>query len=168
VNYLVDLGHTRIAHIYGNQYTYAGKERHKGYKDAMKANGLSLNESIMISGGYFDLKYGKLAMEKLLALKVRPTAVFVSGDMMALGAMQTCVEKGIRIPEDISIIGFDNLPMLDWIKPSLTTVSQNFDAIGDTCCHLLTDIIDHKRTRNVLKLIDTQIVIRNSCAQHKD
>jgi len=164
VECFVNLGHTKIAHIYGNQVTYAGGERQRGYLDAMADHGLKVRDEFMRSGGYFDLKYAKVAMEELLELEDRPTAVFASGDMMALGAAQVCNQQGVRIPEDMSIIGFDNLQLLDWIKPSLTSVAQDYDRIGQVCCRMLTDIIDKKVTGNIDEVIETTIVQRNSCA----
>ncbi len=164
VECFVNLGHTKIAHIYGNQITYAGRERQRGYLDAMVGHGLEVRDDFIRSGGFFDRKYAKIAMEEFLALEEPPTAVFASGDMMALGAAQVCDEQGVRIPEDMSIIGFDNLQMLDWIKPSLTSVAQDSQRIGQVCCRMLTDIIDKKVTGNIEEVIETTIVQRKSCA----
>lgn len=167
VQYLIKKGHSKIGHIYGTDLTYAGAERQKGFDDAIKEAKLDIPEEYKVSGGYFDLKYGKLAMEELLKLSDRPTAVFASGDMMALGAMQVCHEQGLRIPEDISVVGFDNLKILEWISPSLTTVAQDFDAIGTACCEVLIDIIEKKKSENVFRKIGTHIVERNSCTSLK-
>lgn len=167
VEYLIQLGHEKIAHIYGSQLTFAGKERVRGFNDGMKAHGLEVQAAYQQSGGYFDLKYAKVAMEALLALEEGPTAVFASGDMMALGAAQVCNQHGVRIPEDLSLIGFDNLQMLDWIQPSITSVGQNYRQIGQTCCKMLTKMIDKKVTENLVEVIDTSIVERSSCAGPK-
>ncbi len=164
VEYLHNLGHSRIAHIYGSQLIHAGAERRRGYSDAMAQFGLDINPDYLVNGGYFDLKYGKKAMETLLDLEERPTAVFVSGDMMALGAIQTCYERGIAVPEEISIIGFDNLMVLDWIKPSLTTVAQDYDAIGETCSNMIVEMIENKEIdKHRTKIINTRIIERSSC-----
>ena len=163
VTYLAGLGHKRIGHIYGSQFTFAGVERHKGYLAAMAAIGLPIIDGYSVNGGYFDLVHGKLGMAHLLDLEEPPTAVFISGDIMALGAYQVCVERGLRIPEDISIIGFDNLPLLDWISPSLTTIGQNYDAIGVSCCKLLSNLIDKKEDKHITEVIETHLIERDSC-----
>lgn len=165
VKYLAGLGHKKIGHIYGTQLTYAGAERYKGFMDAMKDLDLPVNMKHLISGGYFDLKYGKKAMHQLLDTKELPTAVFASGDLMALGAAQVCDARGLQIPGDISIMGFDNLLMLDWIKPKLTTVAQDYDEIGAACCRILTGIIDKKNDEHSVVVIPTKIVERSSCAK---
>ena len=165
VNFLVAKGHQRIGHIYGSQLTYAGRERQRGFLDAMQAQGLTPREEYQVSGGYFDLKYGKIAMKELVSLETPPTAVFASGDMMALGAIQTCVEENIQVPEDISIIGFDNLLILEWMKPSLTTVAQDYEAIGQECCDLLSEAIANKSSEIIVKSIGTRIIERDSCAK---
>lgn len=166
VEYLYSLGHRNIGHIYGTELTYAGAERQRGFIDAMKNLGAPVKKAWQSSGGYFDLKYGKQAMEQILACNERPTAVFASGDMMALGAMQACVEKGVSIPEDISIIGFDNLLMLEWIKPSLTTVAQDYRAIGCACCELLSEMIENKSDEIQARVIGTRIVERDTCRRY--
>ncbi len=164
VKYLVEQGHRKIAHIYGSELTFAGAERQRGFNDAVEDLGLEIQDDYKVSGGYFDFKYGKRAMDELLQLEDRPTAVFISGDMMALGAVQSCHERGVRIPEDISIIGFDNLKLLDWITPSLTTVAQDYDAIGHACCEILIDIIKSKTDKKVHRTIPVHIIERSSCA----
>ncbi len=167
VKYLVERNHTKIAHIYGNELTYAGKERKRGYEDAMKYYNLEINSDYIVSGGYFDFKYSKKAMKELLDLKNQPSAVFASGDIMALGAVQECYERRVRIPEDISIIGFDNIKLLDWITPALTTIAQDIKAIGQSCCTLLDEAIRNKEMKVTKKVIKTHLYERNSCATVK-
>ncbi|MBN2222397.1 MAG: LacI family DNA-binding transcriptional regulator [Vallitaleaceae bacterium] len=163
VNYLVALGHKRIAHIYGTELTFAGAERKRAYQDAMNYHDLPVIEEYMINGGYFDFRYGKKAMEALLELTEPPTAVFAAGDIMALGAMKACYERHIRIPEDLSIIGFDNVKMLEWITPALTTVAQDVVEIGRACCEILMDSIKEKEKKPVKRIVKTFIVERESC-----
>ena len=167
VKYLFDKGHRKIAHIFGSELTYAGAERQRGYLDAMHAFDLNVRDDYMVSGGYFDLKYGKLAMESLLTIDDRPTAVFASGDMMALGAIQACNEQGVIVPDDLSMIGFDNLMLLDWIHPALTTVAQDYTTIGRVCCEMLSEMVSNKEMTHHTKIIDTKIVERASCIEYK-
>jgi len=166
VEYLLNLGHSKIGHIYGSELTYAGAERRRAYIEALKHNKIALRDDYMVSGGYFDFKYGKKAMKELLSLEDRPSAVFVAGDIMALGAIQCCYEENIRIPEDLSIIGFDNVRLLDWITPALTSVSQNVKEIGKQCCELLIENVKNKEMAFETRIVNTSIVERKSCAPY--
>lgn len=161
--YLIGLGHERIGHIYGNELTVAGRLRKQGFYDAMAENELFVEEGHVVSGGFFDFKYGKQAMESIIDSDSMPTAVFIAGDIMALGAIQACHERGIRVPEDLSIIGFDNLNMLEWITPALTTVAQNYNAIASNCCDILDDIVQNKTLESTKVTIPGYIVERRSC-----
>lgn len=167
VEYLCKLGHRKIAHIYGSELTYAGAERKRAYIDSISKNKMDLKPEYMVSGGFFDFKYGKKAMKQLLDLKEPPTAVFVAGDIMALGAISYCYEKNIRIPEEISIIGFDNVRLLDWITPALTTVGQDVKELGKECCMLLMESVKNKEMKPIKKIIKTSIIKRKSCAPIK-
>ncbi|QUI24635.1 LacI family DNA-binding transcriptional regulator [Vallitalea pronyensis] len=167
VNYLIDKGHRKIAHIYGNTLTFAGAERKRGYMDVLNQHHIKVLDEYLVCGGYFDFKYGKKAMVELLALETPPTAVFVSGDIMALGAIQACYERHIRVPEDLSIIGFDNVKLLDWITPALTTVAQDYKEIGKACCDILLKAISDKKLPPIQKIISTHMIKRNSCASIK-
>lgn len=167
MNYLVNMGHSRIAHIYGTELTYAGKVRKKAYYDTLESYNIPVREEYVVNGGYFDFKYGKKAMKELIALKERPTAVFAAGDIMALGALQACYEENIRVPDEMSIIGFDNVSFLDWMSPSLTTVAQDYKVLGSTCCEVLIEAIGDKSLPITRKVVETHIVERNSCAPPK-
>jgi len=164
VTYLINLGHTKIAHISGTELTYAGSERKRAYRDALKQHAIPIREDYIVNGGYFDFNYGKKAMEELLELSVLPTAVFVGGDMMALGAIQACYEHHIRIPEQMSIIGFDNIRLLDWITPALTTVAQDTVQIGKICCSMLIESIKNREHKYQKVILPTHILERGSCA----
>lgn len=163
VSYLISLMHKKIGHIYGSELTYAGSERKRAYYDALGAHNIDIDERYLVNGGFFDFKYGKKAMEELLELEDRPTAVFASGDIIALGAMQACYEKGIRVPDDMSIIGFDNVTFLDWITPSLTTVAQDYHHLGRESCRLLMSAIEDNHMPITNRVVDTFLVERNSC-----
>lgn len=162
--YLIKLGHTRIGHIYGNEHTLAGKDRKRAYYDVMEEYGLRVNEEHVKSGGYFDFESGKLAMEAILKAEERPSAVFVAGDLMALGAIQACYENNIAVPAQLSIIAFDNIKMLNWITPALTTVAQNYNALAHLCCEILISVIENKEMELCHKVLPTYIVERSSCA----
>lgn len=164
VEYLISLGHKKIGHIYGNEVTFAGAERKRGFYDTMKAHGLAINEEHVQCGGYFDFKYGKQAMDMILTSGDLPTGIFIAGDIMALGAIQACHEHDIKIPEDISMIGFDNVKLLDWITPALSTIAQDYNALARGCCDILIEAIEHKKIEHCQKKISTHLIKRNSCS----
>ncbi len=167
VNYLHTLGHTKIAHIAGDALTDAGAERIKGFKKAMNELNLPIQEGYLINGGLFSIGEGKAAMEKLLMLDDVPTAVFVAGDHMAIGAIEAIKERGLSVPEDISIIGYDDIEMAAYITPKLTTIKQDTDMIGYQAAKLLMKQIIQKKKLITSKRIPVELIIRDSCAQKK-
>jgi len=164
VNHLVDNGHTKIAHIMGDQTTYAGIERATGFRDAMNARGLEVREDYMVSGGYYSQAGGREAMIRLLALEDKPTAVFAAGDEMAIAAIRVIKESGLRVPEDISVIGFDDIKLAQHIDPPLTTVRQDKELIGQQAAIMLLDKINNKEdmTNDVKKMVPVSLVKRQS------
>lgn len=164
VNHLVDNGHTKIAHIMGDQTTYAGIERATGFRDSMKAKGLEVREDYMVSGGYYSQAGGREAMIRLLALEDKPTAVFAAGDEMAIAAIRVIKESGLRVPEDISVIGFDDIKLAQHIDPPLTTVRQDKELIGQQAAIMLLDKINNKEdmTNDVKKMVPVSLVKRQS------
>ncbi|MBM7704536.1 LacI family DNA-binding transcriptional regulator [Metabacillus iocasae] len=163
VHYLYSLGHTKIAHIAGDSKTDAGAARIRGYKDAMKQLHLPIPEEYLINGGLFSIKEGKHAMEQLLSLRDRPTAVFAAGDHMAIGAIEAVKEKGLSVPEDISIIGFDDIEMSSYITPKLTTIKQDTHLIGERAAKMLLNQITKKKKMIHSEVIPVELIIRDSC-----
>lgn len=163
IDYLYELGHRKIAHIAGSTSTFTGSERLLGFKKSIKKYNLMIPESYIVDGGYFSYEGGRTAMLKLLSLTDRPTAVFVSGDEMAFGAIQTCKELNVRVPEDISIIGFDDISLAKHIDPSLTTIRQDKDRIGRQAAILLLDEINGNSRSNRKNIIPVRLIKRESC-----
>lgn len=162
IEYLHSLGHKKIAHIYGSLDTYAGDIRKKGYITALNKLGIQNNDEYMVDGGYFSFDGGYKAMKKLLELDDLPTAVFVSGDFMAIGAINAIKEKGLGVPEDISIIGYDDIDLCKYITPKLTTIRQNTELIGENAADVLINAIDKKSGRSSV-IIPVELVVRDSC-----
>lgn len=162
VEYLYSLGHRKIAHIYGSQETFAGKIRYEGFINALKRLNLEKIDEYLVDGGYFSFDGGYRAMKKILEIDDRPTAVFVSGDLMAFGAINAAKEEGLRIPEDISIIGYDDLEMCRYFTPRLTTIRQNTELIGEQAANILIDAIDKKIARTSV-IVPVELIIRDSC-----
>lgn len=163
IKHLYKLGHRKIAHIAGSQTTFSGSERLSGFKKAMKEYGLPTPDPYIVDGGYFTYEGGRTAMLQLLSLEDRPTAVFASGDNMAIGAIQTCKELNIKVPEEISIIGFDDIAHAKYVDPSLTTIRQDTDRIGRQAATLLLNEINENKNFNRKSEIPVRLVKRESC-----
>ena len=166
--HLIRLGHTRIAFITGPPVSSNAKDRRTGYERALAGAGLALDESL-VADGRVEEQGGREAMRALLAQGPRPTAVFAANDMMALGAMKTIRREGFRVPEDIAVIGFDDIPISQYIEPSLTTVHQPMYQIGRRAAETLAAQVLNGRdetaaTRHILR---TRLVIRESCGARR-
>lgn len=121
--HLIDLGHRRIAAISGPVETICARARMDGYADALRRAGIAVDPAL-IREADFSVDGGYRAAAELLDLADRPTAIFASSDLMALGVMRAARERSLRLPEDLSIVGYDDLPLTEWIWPTLTTVEQ--------------------------------------------
>jgi DNA-binding LacI/PurR family transcriptional regulator len=124
--HLIDLGHKRITHITGPAEGYEGERRRDGYCDAMTEANLEID----VVEGDWSITTGYQIGKLLAARKSPPTAIFASNDHLALGAIKALKENGVRIPDEMSIVGFDNIPEAAYLSPALTTVHQDFDELG--------------------------------------
>ncbi|MDI3548293.1 MAG: LacI family transcriptional regulator [Halanaerobiales bacterium] len=139
--YLIKLGHKRIAMITGPlQDIAAGMDRYRGFRTALKEYGLEEREEYLKEGD-FSLNSGYKAMGEILKSEVLPTAVFAACDKMAVGAMNCCFDSGYKVPEDISIVGFDDLEIATAVRPALTTIHQDHKEIGAIAARLLINRI---------------------------
>ncbi len=163
VDHLYELGHRKIAHITGKPTLFTAMERIQGFQLAIEKYQLRIPASYIVDGGYFSYEGGRLAMMKLLTLADPPSAVFVSGDEMAIGAIKAIKEAGLRVPEDISIIGFDDISIAKYTDPPLTTIRQDTDRIGRQAAVLLLDEIDGGSKSYQSKVIPVSLVKRDSC-----
>ncbi|WP_307816144.1 LacI family DNA-binding transcriptional regulator [Thermobrachium celere] len=136
------------------------------FLEALKELNLEIRDDYLVDGGYFTYEGGFSAMSKLLELEDLPTAVFAAGDLMAVGAISAIKEKGLRVPEDISIIGYDDLDICRYITPKLTTIKQNTDLIGENAADILINAIDKKNSRTSV-IVPVELVIRDSCKSLK-
>ncbi|MBZ4663888.1 MAG: transcriptional regulator, LacI family protein [Caloramator sp.] len=166
IEYLYSLGHRRIAHIYGSLDTFAGQARYNEFLNVIRRFKLEKKDEYLVDGGYFSYEGGYNAMKKLLELKEPPTAVFASGDFMAIGAINAIKDRGLRVPQDISVIGYDDLDLCKYITPKLTTIRQNTDLIGENAAEILINAIDKKNSRTSV-IVPVELVIRDSCESLK-
>ena len=131
-----------------------------GYRDALKQAGIPIDEQLIASGDY-TTETGASGARQLLTLEKPPSAIFASNDQMAMGVFQVAEEMGLRIPNDLSVIGFDNITESKYM--GLTTVDQFIAEMGYVATKMLTDIINNKHPENQTYKVQTKLVIRNSC-----
>lgn len=159
--YVISQGHKRIGFIKGHPDHGATEKRLEGYRSALKQNGLRYDRTL-VRPGYFDFESGRAATKKLLALDDPPTAIVASNDDMAAGAMFVAHEQGLRIPEDLSVVGFDDTPIAQHIWPPLTTVRQPITGMVSTATRLLIRRLRGEKVAVPDKAFDCEIVVRSS------
>jgi LacI family transcriptional regulator len=165
-DYLVSLGHKSIATVTGNLNTQAGKHRHEGFKDVLAERNIELPEEY-ISIGDYSRRSARSAAEGFLKLPRRPTAVFAASDEMAMEVITVIMENGLKVPEDISVIGFDDNPVCLFGAVALTTVKQPLFKMAEDSVHLLSLIIAGKEKARKKIILTPELVIRESCARPK-
>ncbi|MFZ8843515.1 LacI family DNA-binding transcriptional regulator [Thermoflexus sp.] len=163
VRHLIRLGHRRIGLITNAPLSYtASYERWLGYRQALEEAGLPYEET-WVAFGAFTPASGVAAMEQLLRLPHPPTAVFVASDVVAFGALQAIRRRGLRIPQDIAIVGFDDVPLSAYVDPPLTTVHLPAEELGLHAGHLLLRWIEEGRPPTQEIRLATGLIIRQSC-----
>ena len=163
VRHLIEQGHTDIAVIAGTKSHVSTKERLKGMKQALKAAGLTFDEKLVYYGD-FSTQSGVDGAKALLQQKRRPTAIYCFGDMVAIGAMHALRELDYSIPDDISVIGIDNINFAQYCYPPLTTVAQPLEKIGEACANTLIDLIEGRTPEKLLNIMPHELIIRGSSA----
>lgn len=163
--YLLGLGHKRIAFISGRAELESSNRRLMGYRDALRKAGIPIDEKLVASGDYTTAT-GVSGARALLALENPPTAIFASNDQMAMGVFQVASELGRRIPEDLSVIGFDNITESKYM--GMTTVDQFISEMGYTATQMLIKIINGIPLEDQTYRMQTRLVVRNSCRQVED
>lgn len=167
VEYLCKLGHEKIYMIAGEfDDPNAGMPRIAGYKKALQDNGISICDKMICEGDY-NYKSGYTNMMKILELDTIPTAVFVASDIMAIGASKAILEKGLRIPEDISIMGFDGIEAAEFFYPSISTISQPRYDMGAVSMSLLVKLMNKKQVKEKNLVLRHELIQRKSCKRLK-
>jgi DNA-binding LacI/PurR family transcriptional regulator len=137
-------------------------ERVSGYKDAMRSAGLSW-DAHWIQYGNFDPESGYVAMQALFDLETPPTAVFVASDVVAFGAMGAIFNRNLRIPDDIAIVGFDDVSMSPYVYPALTTIHLPAIEQGKLATRMLMNLIQGETPAHQQVIMETRLVVRHSC-----
>lgn len=162
VNHLIQRGYKKILYIGGQLITQTAKDRLAGYKKALIENGLKFNESY-VKTGFYRSEWGYQAIDLFLREGIDFDAVFCGNDMIAFGAMKKLKEKGIRIPEDVGVIGFDDIYVSSMMEPSLTTVKQPNYEMGYRAVELLLNVLENKtEDLNTKIVLNTELIVRNS------
>jgi LacI family transcriptional regulator len=161
--HLLRLGRRRIATITGPQNMIAGMDRYQGYLDVMHERGILPNPELVMEGDFSDAG-GYAAMQRLLQYK--PDAVFAASDIMALGAIRAAHDAGLRIPQDIAIVGFDDIPMASQSIPLLTTIRQPIVRSGFIAADILIDLVENSPETPQQIILPTELVIRESCGSN--
>ena len=164
VRHLHELGHRRIATITGMVDSRPGADRLRGYRAAVQAFGLAYRDDYVAYGDFYA-ESGREATARLFALDEPPTAIFAAADMMAIGAIRAAAEAGLRVPEDLSIVGFDDIQLASHFNPPLTTMRQDKLGLGGAAGDALVARVAGDPDRPALRTLPVELVVRGSTAR---
>lgn len=160
--YLIGLGHRRIAYVAPPPELMFAEHRLCGLREALEAHSLELNDDAIATGDLTQ-KSGFEAALRFLERPQRPTAIVAGNDLMALGAMSAIQQRGLTVGGDISVTGFDDIPMAEYAHPSLTSVHQPIYQIGKRVCEMLIHILAGEKLPNPKVILEPKLVVRSSC-----
>jgi LacI family transcriptional regulator len=160
-DHLLALGHRRIGHISGRAGWAATDERIEGYHAALAAAGV-LPTSDLVAEGTYETASGYAAANVLLDLADAPTAIFAANDNMAAGALRAARDRGLTVPVDLSVVGFDDADLATIVSPQLTTVRQPLAELGRTAVNLLTRMLERQRVETLRVELATKLVVRET------
>ena len=164
VAHLAALGHRRVGHIAGPQNTTTGVDRLEGYRAGVLAYGLADEPELVVEADAFTEGAGHRALGIMLSGPARPTAVFAANDLIAIGMLQRLRATGARVPDDLSIVGFNDIPLAGLLEPALTTVRVPQLEMGLAGAHLLIDRLEGQPIEHVRLTLPSELVIRTSSA----
>lgn len=160
--HLIKLGHSRVAHITGPLHLQVSQDRLKGYRQALLQTNLDV-DNILIQEGDFSHESGYNQMTKLLALEHPPTAVFSANDEMATGVIKAAKDYGLSVPEDLAVVGFDNIKLSAIYDPGITTIAQPMFEMGKKAMELLLHQITGVEMTKRQYVLENELIIRDSC-----
>jgi LacI family transcriptional regulator len=163
VTHLIQHGHDRIAIIKGSDENYEASERLRGYRAALQSGGCNALPALEIEGDFSE-ESGYAVVNRILSMKPEPTAIFASNDSMAIGAIKALHDRGIAIPDDVALVGFDDIPIVRYMKPALTTVNVPIHEMGKLAVEKLIQAVEGKNNHTKERIVfPTKLVIRESC-----
>jgi LacI family transcriptional regulator len=161
--HLIRLGHQRIATITGPLNMLQAQDRLSGYRQALEAHQLPLDENLIAEADFTEAG-GSTGAQRLLA--AAPTAIFVASDSMAIGALKAVRQAGLRVPQDVALVGFDDVPVATAVEPALTTVRQPIERLGSMAAELLLALIENgsEEQASIHRIVlPAELVVRDSC-----
>lgn len=163
VEHLISKGCKRIAHIGGHRRTRIFNNRIRGYIDAIQKNNLPLDDNLLVESD-LTLEDGRVKMTELLKLKNRPDAIYVASDYAALGALQVLNEQGVRVPNDIRLVGFGNEPFTSLVTPAITSIHQHSSQIGKLAAETFLERVENPSIKQTLNkiILDAELIVRDS------
>jgi len=164
--HLIELGHKEIAFIGGNKHVSTRKDRLKGYKKALKEQNINIKNKLIIDSN-ISYSSGAKSFCKILDSGNRITGIVAYNDVVAIGIMFAANERGLSVPEEISIVGYDNIEITKFIFPRLTTISQPLQKLGEIYCNSIINLIDDKK-EIVKEIIKPKLVVRDTTANPYD
>lgn len=162
MEYLISLGHRRIGFIGGRPELQSAAQRLQGYKDGLRQADIPLDRELIQAGDY-SMETGFTCAQRLLNLPNPPTAIFAANDQSAIGVIRAAQEAGLRVPDDLSVVGFDNTFEAAHMNPGLTTVDQSIDEMSYVATEMLISLIQGESLDSNLYEIPTQPIVRDSC-----
>ena len=164
VDHLVGLGHERIAHIVGPEKFSTGRARHEGFLSAMRRHGLEPDPDLIRFGDSFTEEQGAMRFRELLRTGKNFTAVFAGNDLLALGCYDVMADEGLSCPADISVIGYNDMPLIDKVRPPLTTIRVPQYEIGSKAAGLLLERLENGDAAPRTVVLQPELVVRSSTA----
>lgn len=163
VEHLIQLGHKRIGTITGPLSMTGGQDRLEGYRNALKAHRIPILDELIVEGDFTESS-GRVGAQQLLVAS--PTAIFAASDSMAIGALKALREAGLRVPDDVALVGFDDVSVATAVEPALTTVHQSIEGLGSMAAELLLNLLENPPDGQVSArriILPTKLVVRDSC-----
>ena len=162
--HLIELGHRRIGFLAGRPDLESARRREDGYRRALEEAGIAFDPTLIHVGGFTE-ETAVVPARALLSLAPRPTAIFAANDLSALQVLRTATDFGLRVPDDLSLVGFDNIPESALCDPPLTTVDQSIQDLGAEAVRILVELIDQPGRRDPASIhvtLPTELVVRRS------
>jgi DNA-binding LacI/PurR family transcriptional regulator len=161
--HLIRLGHRRIGIVSGPQSMIAGLDRLEGYRQALDAHRIPIEEGLIVEGDFTE-DGGRVGAQRLLTAS--PTAIFVCSDTMAIGALKALRDVDLKVPQDVALVGFDDLPTATAVEPALTTVRQPIGQLGSMAADLLLNLLENPPDEQAPAhkiILPAKLVVRESC-----
>jgi LacI family transcriptional regulator len=165
--HLLDLGHRRIGFLAGRPDLESARQRERGFRHAMAEAGIDVDPDLVVVGDYTPEGADEPA-HRLLGMDEPPTAIFAANDLSAIETIEVAQSRGLRVPDDVSVVGFDNVPESALVDPPLTTIDQSIQQMGFEAVRLLIEMIDEPERPPVQVTLPTELVVRQSCRRVGD